>query len=279
MLNKIFKVLAVLILFSLLSCNSLLKSLSDSLYRQNDLKLVEDGAPSYLLLIEAFIESKPNDKSMLSTGIQLFSAYSQAFVKDPARQKIFTDKTKRWAMSLLRTYPRFKELENKEFDEYTKWLLSVSKRDIPYIFWATNAWFVWIIGNLDSIDAFIELPKAKAIMDRIKELDDTYYYGAPHLFYGMYYSVMPESIGGGADKAKAEFDIALKLSGDKFLMTKVSYAQLYLKLKNDKNGFIKTLNEVIKADLDKYPEMRLLNSFSKNQAAELLKKTNEIFIY
>jgi hypothetical protein len=279
MLKKSFKAFLILaLIFSLSSCSTLLNNLSDSLYRQNDLKLVEDGAPSYLLLVEAFVTPKTTDRNMLSTAIQLYSAYSQAFVKDPKRQRLFTDKTKNWALQLLRTYPKFKAVETKEFSEYEKWTGSIGKRDVPYVFWAANAWIFWIIANLDSVDAVIDLPKAKAIIDRIMVLDSSYYYGAPHLFYGMFYSLMPEMVGGSLTKAKVEFDSALKYSGDKFLMTKVSYAQFYLKAKNDKKGFIKTLNEVLETDMDKYPEMRLLNLFAKNQAEELLKKTNELFI-
>jgi hypothetical protein len=277
-MKKIVGILLLSVLiFQLTSCASLLKGLSDSLYRQNALKLVEDGAPSYLLLIEALIESNPKDKNMLSTGIMLFSAYSSAFVKDKARAKIFTDKTKNWALMLLRTYPSFKAAENKEFSQYSKWVSTIAKSDVPYVFSAADAWIMWIIANTDSIEAIMELPKAKAIIDRIRELDPNYYYGAPHLFYGIYLSYMPESVGGSLEKAKVEFQDALKVSGDKFLLTKVSYAQYYLKAKNDKADFIKILNEVIKADLDKYPDTRLLNSFAKKQAEELLNKVDELF--
>lgn len=278
MIKKTLQLLFIFLLFTYLtSCASLFKGLSDSLYRQNDLKLVEDGAPSYLLLIEALIDSNPNDRNMLSTGIQLFSAYSQAFVKDQARAKIFTDKAKKWSLMLLRTYPMFKTLEHKDFNQYSKWLLTISKKDIPYVFWAADAWILWIIGNTDSIDALIDLPKAKAIIDRIKKLDPEYYYGAPHMFYGMFYSILPESVGGSMEKAQVEFQDALKYSDDKFLLTKVTYAQYYLKAKNDKADFIKILNEVIKADVDKYPDTRLLNLFAKKQASELLNKIDELF--
>ena len=60
-------------------------------------------------------------------------------------------------------------------------------------------------------------------------------------------------------------------------MTKVYLAQYYYKAKYDKKNFIKTLNEVINADIDKYPEMRLLNSIAKKRAEELLKKVDEFF--
>ncbi len=277
-MNKIVNLILLFIIL-LFSCASLTSGLTNSLYRQKDVKLIEDGAPAYLLLIEALIETKPKDKNFLMIGIQMFSAYSGAFVKDQERSKIFTEKTKTWALMLLRTYPKFKEYENLEFDKYVKWVDTIQKNDIPYVFWAAEAWIMWIISNSDNIEAMLDLPKAKAVIDRIYKLDSSYYYGFPHLFYGLYYSVLPEYLGGNLIKSKEEFDRALEYSQDKFLMTKVYFAQYYYKAKNDKENFKKVLTEVINADIEKYPDLRLLNSFAKKYAEELLNKIDEIFYF
>ena len=276
-MKKIIINVFILCIFIFCTCTSMVKGLSDSLYSQKDIKLVEDGAPSFLLLVESLIYSNPTNKNWLLTGIQLFSAYSNAFVKDKERKTIFQDKTKDWALKLLRTYPKFKQTENGDFDKYNKWVETINERDVPYVFWAANAWIMWIIAHSDSIEAIMELPKAKAIIDRIYKIKPDYYYGAPHLFYGIYYSALPEIAGGNLVKAKEEFDKALKISGDRFLMTKISYAEFYLKAKYDRKDYIKVLEEVVNADIDKYPEVRLLNAFSKKQAKELLEQTGKFF--
>ena len=277
--KKIIKFILLILLckFLLSSCASLMSDFSDSIYQQRDIQLLKDGAPSYLLLIEGMINSFPNNKKLLSFGIQLFSAYSSAFIEDNERQIIFTDKTKKWALMLLRTYPKFKKLENAEFDKYKEWTNNIKKTDVPYVFWATNAWIMWIISNSDSVDALMDLPKAKAIIDKIYEIDHTFYYGAPHLFYGIFYSMIPESMGGDLKKSKKEFDKALELSKDKFLMTKVSYAEFYCKATYNKQNYEKALTEVINSDIDKYPEMRLLNTFAVKQAEKLLKQIDDFF--
>src|SRR4030042_5354241 len=98
-MNKIVNLILLFIIFIILfSCASLTSGLTNSLYRQKDVKLVEDGAPAYLLLVEALIDSKPTDKNYLMIGIQMFSAYSSAFVTDKERSLIFTEKTKTWAL-------------------------------------------------------------------------------------------------------------------------------------------------------------------------------------
>lgn len=267
----------VFIMLNFSSCSSLLEGLTESLYMQKDLELVEDGAPAYLLLVEGLIHSNNKNKKMLVTGIQLFSAYSAAFVKDKERSKIFADKSKDWALDVLRTYAKFEKSENKEFDEYKEWVNGLTKSDVPYVFWAANAWIMWIISNSASMEALLDLPKAKVIIDKIYELDDAYYYGAPHLFYGIYYSILPETIGGNKTKAKEEFDKAVEIAGDTLLATKVAYAQYYLKEMYDEEGFVEVLNEVINVDIEKHPEMRLLNTLSQKQAKELLEKKDELF--
>ncbi len=274
-------VIAVFV-FLLFSCNSLMKGLTDSLYEQKDIALVEEGAPAFLLLVEGLIKGNPKDKNMLQTGIQMFSSYGGAFVKDDERKKIFQDKTKYWALELLKTYHLYEQFDKetdreKKDKKFNAFLKSLSKNDVSPVFWACNAWIMWIIGNLDSTDAFLELPTAKGLIDRIYVLDGNYYYGAPHLFYGVFYGAFPKDFGGDLDKAKSEFDIALKLSGDKLLMTKLFYANFYLKPKNDKAAFEEIINEIIESDIDKYPETRLLNMVSKREAAALKERIDEFF--
>ncbi|HOJ64563.1 MAG TPA: TRAP transporter TatT component family protein [Spirochaetota bacterium] len=273
------KIILVVIIFILFSCssltNNLIDGLSKSLYRQKDIKLIEDGAPAFLLLIEGIITTYPDNKDMLMAGIQTFSAYSQAFVNDKVRQKIFQNKTKEWAIQLLRTYPLYRAYEktiDKEKREiaFKRFLNSLGKRDVKYVFWAANAWIMWIIGNLDDMMALLELAEVKEIIGRIKDIDGSFYYGAPHLFYGVYYSAFPEDFGGNLKKAKEEFDIALSLSKEDFLTTRFFYAIFYLKTVKDRDNFVKILEEIIAVDIDKYPDTRLLNLVIQNQAKNIL---------
>ncbi|OHD13350.1 MAG: hypothetical protein A2086_14650 [Spirochaetes bacterium GWD1_27_9] len=281
-MKNIFVILTFILIISLSSCTTLIKGLSDSLYEQKDIVLVEQGAPSYLILVEGLIRSEPKNKQYLITGIQMFSAYSSAFIKEDDRKKIFADKTKEWGIKLLRTYygyVKYEKTEDREKKEvaFQSFLKSLTKNDVENVFWAANAWIMWILTNLDSTDAFIELPIAKALIDRVYKLDDKYYYGAPHLYYGVFYGAFPKDFGGNLEKAKEEFDIALKLSGDKFLATKLFYANFYLKPKNDKKEFERVVREVIDFDLEQYPSLRLINTVAKKQAEEMLANINEMF--
>lgn len=269
MLRKFFIIILIFLLIFSLSCSSLLSGLSDSLYRQQDPQLVEEGAPAFLLLIEGLVNSK-SSKDMLKTAIQMFSAYSSAFVKDEDRKQIFLTKAKIWGIQLLNKYPNFKKTQNLSLDEFKNSVKKFKKKDVPYIFWATNAWIMWILANIDDVSALMSLQKAKAIMDRIYEIDDTFYNGAPHLFYGIFYATLPKDSGGDLSKSKEEFDKALKISGDKFLTTKVSCAIFYYKKIGDMESYENLLNEVLDMDVNEYPDVRLLNILAQKSAENLL---------
>ena len=46
----------------------------------NDLQLVEDGLPTYLLMVDGLIENWPESESLLSSGADLYGAYAGLFL-------------------------------------------------------------------------------------------------------------------------------------------------------------------------------------------------------
>jgi hypothetical protein len=255
---------------------------ASSLFSQKDVRLVGDGASAYLLLIEGLISADPKNRAYLQIGIQTFTAYSSAFVDDPVRKKIFSEKCKDWGKQILMTYPQFAayekardiEKKNKMFDSFLK---SINKFDVPYIFWASYSWIMWILDNLDNVESLMDLGIVKQIIDRIYIVDGDFYYSAPHLFYGVFYAAFPKDIGGNIDKAKNEFDYVIEKNGDKLLMSKMFYAIFYLKPQNQKDEFQKVLKEIVDYDLDSYPENRLLNLITQEEANKLLLNINDLF--
>ncbi|MCG8570233.1 MAG: TRAP transporter TatT component family protein [Spirochaetes bacterium] len=288
MKKLVYCIFSIILFLSFSSCASLMSNmaggLADSLYEQNDVQLVKEGAPAFLLLVEGFVNDNKKSRDMLKNGIMIFSAYSGAFVQEPERRKIFNKKTKTWAIDLLKTYKKFEKYyeidpQDKEGkDEALKvFLSSVKEKDIDYVFWAAYSWALAIMDDLDSMDSFIELPIAKSLIDRVYELDSGFYYGAPHLFYGIFYGAYPEAFGGDLTKAQEEFEKALEYSEGKLLMTKLFYADFYFKPKLDKEGYVQIMNEVIETDVDLHPETRLMNLIAQEQAKTRLEEVDMTF--
>ncbi|MBQ1998397.1 MAG: hypothetical protein II220_02800, partial [Spirochaetales bacterium] len=145
-MSKIVKMFIVtLIAMTSLSCSTMIKGVTESLIggvmQQNDMRLIEDGAPAYLLIVESLIFNNPENRDFLMAGIQTFSSYS-SFVKDEGRKKLFQEKVEKWGNMLLATYPmyvKYEQMDNADNEAkniaYSKFVASVKKKDIPYVFW------------------------------------------------------------------------------------------------------------------------------------------------
>jgi hypothetical protein len=129
----------------------------------------------------------------------------------------------------------------------------------------------------DSVQAIADLPKAVLLMERVLELDETYQFGGPHLFMGIYKSATPEALGGKPEEARAHFEKAIEIGNGQYLMAQVLYAENYAKKTFQKDLYVSLLEEVIQAPTDSVPELTLVNTVAKQRAIELLEEAEEYF--
>jgi hypothetical protein len=50
--------------------------------RQSNLKLIREGMPAYLMLMDGMIEAWPNNDKLLITAANAYSSYASIFVED-----------------------------------------------------------------------------------------------------------------------------------------------------------------------------------------------------
>ena len=60
------------------AATNLSKNLSSAILNQDDPELVRAGAPSYLLLLDSFVEGRPDDPAILAAGATLYATYARA---------------------------------------------------------------------------------------------------------------------------------------------------------------------------------------------------------
>ena len=96
------------------------------------------------------------------------------------------------------------------------------------------------------------------------------------MYMGGLETVLPAAMGGNPEKGKRHFEKAIQISGGKFLMTKVVYAQQYAKLAFDKELHDRLLNEVLAAD-PVVEGMTLTNTVAQRTAKELLAESDDYF--
>jgi len=251
----------------------------DALMEESDLIFAEESAPGNLKLLEGLIKADPENEKLLIAAARGFFGYALAFIEDKnkERAKIFYKRGKDYGLRVLLKKKRFNEAFNNDIDNFNQSLESFGRDDVPALFWTGFNWGSWINMNLDLPEALVDIPKVESIMRRVMELDETYYYGGVHLFFGISYGSRSRILGGNLEKARVHFDMAEKISKGNFLIDYYYQAKYYAMPIQDRSLFESLLQKVITSPPDLLPEQRLINEVAKVKAKNLLYKIDEYF--
>jgi len=280
-LVKAFLVLALLVFNS--SCTTiivkpLLDPLSLSLQKQTDLALLQDGAPTLLLLLDGFVTSDPDNEHLLMAATKAYGAYASILYEEGQVERAvnMSKKSKEYGINLLKQVPDLENINDNTLDETDQALDKILHSKVEYLFWGAYGWATWIQFQDGAPGAMADLPIVAQIMLRVVELDETYYYGGAHIFLGSYYGSRPQMFGGKPETSRKHFERALEINKRVFLLTQVAYAKTYARLMFDRELYIKLLTEVVEhpmADSD----MASSNTLAKIQAEKLINQVDEFF--
>ncbi len=280
------KHLQILVLALLLSgCGTMIRSatsdmadnLNKAILDQDDPETVRQGAPAYLIMVDSFIEGSPDDPDLLIAGSKLYSAYTNAFVDEPERARRLSEKAREYAhAAFCIRRGDLCDIDELRFPEFVESLQSVGAGDIDVLYNWGAAWAGWLQARSDDWNAIAELPKAKAVMERVVELDPDWDKGGAQLYLAVMNSLLPPAMGGKPDVAKTHFDQALAARGGKNLWVKTLYAQYYARAVFDQTLHDELLNEVLAAD-PHAPGLTLVNTLAQEEAGKLLAASSEFF--
>ena len=290
-LTRLFKPTVVMLLLVILAtgCGTskrmtvastalLLEDVARASYKQSDLKLIREGMPSYLMLIDGMVEAVPENKQLLITAAQSYASYASAFIQDEDKAyavELYA-KAKTYALRALEQNG-FKDPVSRTFEDFETGLQAMQEKDVPYLFWAASCWGSWISLNRGSMAAMAELPRVVAMMKRVLVLDETFYYGGAHIFMGILEASKPRIAGGDLAIARDHFQRAVELGEGKFLMTQIYYADYYARKAFDRELYIATLEEVLNTPADIVPELTLLNSVAHTRAQKMIDTVDDYF--
>jgi hypothetical protein len=261
------------------STTTIIENSLEATEEESDVILAEQSIASNLKLLEGLIKSDPNNRNLLLLASRGFTSYALGFVEfeDPERAVQLYIRARDYGLQALRQNRAFAEGLGRPFEEFETALRSISERDIPLLFWTANAWAGAIQQNLRDPQSLADLPKVEAMMNLVLERDEKYYYAGPHLFFGMILSGKPAMFGGDTERGRKHFERALELTQERFLITKVFFAETYAVQTLDVELFERLLGEVIDADPEILPEQRLVNTIAKQRAEILLARKDELF--
>jgi hypothetical protein len=161
--------------------------------------------------------------------------------------------------------------------DFNNQVSKMRKTYVDTMFWTASNWAKWIDMNRDDTEAISQLPRATALMQRVLELDDTFYYGGAHMYFGVYYGSRAPTLGGDFKKSREHFDRAREITNGRLLIPDLLQAQYLARQQGNQEEFHKLLTGIVDAPDDLMPELGLQNQIAKRKAAALLKKEKEWF--
>ena len=253
--------------------------ITGNLQQQTDINLVCEGSPSFLLMLDSMLVSKPQDKALLLSAAKAYSGYSTALAECEAsdeRIEQVTEKAHRYGIALVQNYLPLED--NGSFspsggeEAFNNRLNQLNKDNVEDVFWGNFAWLTWVQSQKGSPASIVDMAVIEQIMTRLLELDEAYQSGSIHLFFGGLYSLKPTMFGGRPDLSKEHFERALNLSKHRFLMVQTTYAATYARTTMDKELHDRLLKEVLAFPLKDAPEFALSNQIAKSRAKKLLEE-------
>jgi hypothetical protein len=257
---------------------TLLEDVARSAYKQTDLRLIREGMPAYLMLMDGMVEAWPDKDRILIAAAQSHASFASTFIQDQDRAyaNLLYAKARDYGIRAL-AQRGLVNPQSGPFEGFEQQLKKMDQPDVPYLFWAATCWGGWISLNQTSMEALAELPRVEALMERVLDLDEGFYFGGPHLFKGILLASRPPIAGGDLERARVHFLKAIEYSGDQFLMTRVYYAEFYARKTLNRELYVKILTEVLQTPADRAPELTLLNTVAHRKAENMLRDVNEFF--
>lgn len=248
----------------------------EALNQETDLDLAEESIPANLNMLRGMINIDPENAQLHTYAAQAYYGLSYGFNEDnrPERASAFYLRGMKHGLTALELNGG-KDLKNSPIADFEQQVNRLN--DVAAMFWTASCWAKWIDMHRDNTEAIAQLARATALMQRVIELDDTFYYGGAHMYFGVYYGSRSTILGGNFKKSRQHFDRAREITNSKLLIADLLQAQYLARQQDDQPDFHNRLTAIINAPDDLMPELGLQNQIAKRKAALLLTKESEWF--
>lgn len=259
------------------AASGLADNLALAVKNQDDPETVRDGAPSYLLLLDSFLEGSPDDPALNAAAATLYASYGAVFAEDNARAKRLTDRARRYSSTAMcETYSAACDWQGMAFEDFSATLDGLGAKHADYVLAHGVASLAYIRAHSDDYVALAALPNMEALLNRYLEITPDGPDSAVYSYLGILATLRPPALGGEMEKGKAYFEKAIEVSNGTDLNAKVEYARGYARTLYERELHDRLLNEVLAAD-PVVPGLTLTNVLAQRDASELLASADDYF--
>jgi hypothetical protein len=270
---------------SLNGCASLLSSaatgladnLSTAILNQDDPETVRAGAPSYLLLLDSFVEGSPDDPDILAAAATMYATYGAVFADDDVRASRLTSRARRYAFkAMCESYAPACGWPDATYDEFVATLDGIGSKKADFLYTYGFASLAYLKAHSSDVNSIAELPQIEALFKHYLDISGDAVNSSAYTYMGILLTLRPPAAGGEPERAREYFEKAIALTGGKDLGAKVEFARGYAKKLYEREMHDRLLNEVMVADpyQDGYT---LGNVLAQEDAAVLLAEADDYF--
>ncbi len=246
---------------------------------ERDPALAEKAIPANLKMLEGLLRQDPENTWILENLAEGFCGYAFSFLEDtePDRASLLYERGKDYALRATTLRTGRQKWQGLSLDEWSSALGDVKVEHQPALFWLGQCWGSWLMQNLDSVEAFADIPRLEVLMKKVHELNPAFHHAGPSWFLGAFYGWRSKMLGGNPEKSRQHFEEALRLTKNRYLLVNLLFAKTYAVQNQDRELFEAQLQTILQASPDLFPEQRLANEVARKKAAQLMDQIDELF--
>jgi hypothetical protein len=193
--------------------SGLADALGSAIRANKDLQTVKDGAPAYLLLMDAMVQQDPESPALLLGAADLYSFYGGVFVDDPARAVLFANKAMGYATegSCLQD-ALFCDWASLDREAFEARLTEMNPDHLATLNTVASVWVGWMQASSDDWNAIAQLSRVQQMIERVVALDSNYEQGTAQLYLGVLHTLLPPLQGGKPELGRSHFEAAIAAS-------------------------------------------------------------------
>jgi len=259
------------------AASDLADNLSSAMLNQDDPETVRAGMPSYMLLMDSFVEGSPDDPNMLGAAAELYASYGTVFADDELRASRLTTRARDYAhRAICVVYDASCEWREMNYEDFVATLDGLTERHAETVYSYSFATLAYLRAHKSDWNSLAELPQAEALVKRYLEISGNTANAAAHMYLGVILTLRPPALGGKPEEARVHFEKAIALSGGQDLGAKIEFAKGYAKLLYDRDLHDELVDEVL--DASPYADgLTLTNVLAQEEALQLRAAANDYF--
>lgn len=252
-------------------------NLTGAILNQDDPDLVRAGMPSYILLLDSFLQGEEDNPAILSAASTLYASYGSVFADDPVRAKRLTRRAREYSdQAMCRTLVASCNWRDLPYDAFVASLQQVNSKQAEQLYAYGFAFLAYIRAHSDDWNALAELPQAEAVIQHYLDISGASAEASAHNYLGILMTIRPPALGGKQDEARGHFEAAISMSAGRDLSPKVEMLKGIARMLYDRE-----LNDQLCADIlgaSPYADgYTLTNVLAQQEALPLCAQADDYF--